>query len=166
MAVVPPSPATPVPVRRPPVLRRLALAVLLVATLSACTGPMLAPPPPAPAVPSGERYLLDGINSIRAGRGVAPLAMDGALMMSARRWADVLAAEGRLRHMDLAQLPLPFSAAAENVAVAGDVAQAHQLLVHSPGHLANMVEPAYNKVGVAAVAAGGRVFVVEQFCRC
>jgi uncharacterized protein YkwD len=147
-------------------LRRLGLTALLVATLSACTGPFLAPPPPAPPVGSREQYLVDGINSIRAGRGLAPLATDGALMASARAWAAVLAAEGGLRHMDLAQLPLPFSAAGENVAVAGDVAQAHLALVQSPGHFANMVNPAYTKVGTARVRAGGRAWVVEQFCRC
>jgi uncharacterized protein YkwD len=148
------------------VLRRLALAALFGAVLSSCTGPFLAPPPAAPPVASREQYLIDGINSIRAGRGLAPLATDPALMLSARAWAEVLAAEGGLRHMDLSQLPLPFSAAGENVAVAGDVAQAHQALVQSPGHFANMVNPAYTKVGTARVRAGGRAFVVEQFCRC
>ena len=136
------------------------------AALSACT-PALAPPPPAPPVPSGARYLVHSINSVRAGRGVAPLAAGRLLRASARRWAHVLAAEGRLRHSDLGQLPIPFLAAGENVAVAGDVAQAHQALVRSPGHLANMVNPAYTKVGTAAVRSpSGSVFVVEQFCRC
>ena len=147
-------------------LRRLALVALLLAVLSACT-PALAPPPPAPPVSSRAQYLVNGINSVRAGRGVAPLAIDPALMLSARRWAGVLAAEGGLRHMDLAQLPLPFTAAAENVAVAGDVASGHQALVHSPGHFANMVNGTYTKVGVSAQrGADGRMFVVQQFCRC
>jgi uncharacterized protein YkwD len=146
-------------------IRHLALAVLLAATLSSCT-PWLAPRSPAPAS-SPTRYLVDGINSVRAGRGVAPLATDPALRTSARRWAGVLVAEGRLRHMDLARLPLPFTAAGENLALAGDVAQAHRLLVRSPGHFANMVNPSFTKVGIAAVhSPSGSVFVVEQFCRC
>ena len=148
-------------------LRRLALVALLLAVLSACAPPLLAPPPGAPPVSSRARYLVDGINSIRAGRGLAPLTLDPALHLSARRWAGVLAAEGGLRHMDLAQIPLPFSAAAENVAVAGDVASAHLALVQSPGHFTNMVNGTYTKVGVSAQrGADGRMFVVEQFCRC
>jgi uncharacterized protein YkwD len=148
------------------VIRHLASAFLVVAMLSACTGPLVAPPPPAPAVGARERYLVDGINSIRAGRGEAPVTTDAALMMSARAWAEVLAAEGRLHHSDLGRLPLQFSVAGENVAVAGDVAQAHQALVRSPSHFANIVNPAYTKVGTARVRAGGRAWVVEQFCRC
>lgn len=146
-------------------LRRLALVALLLAVLSACT-PALAPPPAAPPVSSRARYLVNGINSIRAGRGLPPLTLDPALHLSARRWAGVLAAEGGLRHMDLGQLPLPFTMAGENVAVAGDVASAHLALVRSPGHFANMVNGAYTKVGVSAQRSGDRMFVVEQFCRC
>ena len=146
-------------------LRRLALVALLLAVLSACT-PALAPPPAAPPVSSRARYLVNGINSIRAGRGLPPLTLDPALHGSARRWAGVLAAEGGLRHSDLGQIPLPFSIAGENVAVAGDVASAHLALVRSPSHFANMVNPAYTKVGVSAQSGGGRMFVVEQFCRC
>jgi uncharacterized protein YkwD len=47
------------------------------------------------------------------------------------------------------------------------VASAHQALVQSPGHLANIVNATYNKVGVAVVRGpDGRLFVVEQFCSC
>jgi uncharacterized protein YkwD len=139
---------------------------LLLAVLSACT-PALAPPPAAPPVSSRAQYLVNGINSIRAGRGLAPVTLDPALHLSARRWAGVLAAEGGLRHSDLGQIPLPFSMAGENVAVAGDVASAHLALVRSPGHFANMVNGAYTKVGASAQRSGdGRMFVVEQFCRC
>ena len=146
-------------------LRRLALVALLLAVLSACT-PGLAPPPAPPPVSSRARYLVNGINAIRAGRGLPPVTLDPALHLSARGWAGVLAAEGGLRHSDLGRLPLPFTMAGENVAVAGDVASAHLALVQSPGHYANIVNPAYNKVGVSAQSGGGRMFVVEQFCRC
>jgi uncharacterized protein YkwD len=79
----------------------------------------------------------------------------------------VLVAEDRLRHSNLNQLPLRFTMAGENVAMARDVASAHQALVQSPGHLANIVNATYNKVGVAVVRGpDGRLFVVEQFCSC
>ncbi len=156
-------PVAPAP-RRLRLFRRCALVAVLVAILSACAGPMLVPPPAPP--PPRQRYLVAGINSIRAGRAVAPVAPDPALNASARRWAGVLAMEGRLRHSDLTHLPLPFSIAGENVAVAGDVAQAHQALVASPSHFANIVNRSYTKAGTATVRVGNRVFVVEQFCRC
>jgi uncharacterized protein YkwD len=147
-------------------LRRLALVALLLAVLSACTPALTPLPAPAP-VSSRAAYLVNGINAARAGRGLPPVALDPALHLSARRWAGVLAAEGGLRHSDLGQLPLSFTMAGENVAVAGGVASAHLALVQSPGHYANMVNGAYTKVGVSAQRSGdGRMFVVEQFCRC
>jgi uncharacterized protein YkwD len=149
-------------------LRRLVLASVLLAVVSACTGPALAPPPAAPPVPSKGAYLVASINSVRAGHGAPAVVRDPFLDVSARHWAKVLVAEGKLRHSNLYEIPLQFTLAGENVAIAGDVASAHQALVQSPSHFANIVNATYNKVGVAVVRhpVSRSLFVVEQFCRC
>jgi uncharacterized protein YkwD len=49
-----------------------------------------------------------------------------------------------------------FTAAGENLALAPTVALAHQGLMDSPGHKANILHPAFRRVGIGAARADGR----------
>jgi len=57
-----------------------------------------------------------------------------------------------------------FRSAGENLSKAGDVYKAHMLfLTSTQGHREIMLNPNYNKVGVAVVSRGSYVLVVELF---
>jgi len=51
---------------------------------------------------------------------------------------------------------------AENIGVGGDVQSLHDAFVHSAGHFANMIGD-YNRVGVAVVVRGDRMWVTFDF---
>jgi hypothetical protein len=55
---------------------------------------------------------------------------------------------------------------AENVAYNTSAATIHARLMQSPAHRANILNPAFNSVGVGeVVSADGRIFVTERFAR-
>src|SRR5262249_6644237 len=58
-----------------------------------------------------------------------------------------------------------FSAVAENVAVADDAGEAHVAFMNSPGHRANILNPQYNVVGIAAIRINNHLYVTEDFAR-
>ena len=58
---------------------------------------------------------------------------------------------------------IKFSAAGENLALAPNVSLAHQGLMNSPGHRANIMSGDFGKVGIGVVDGGiyGEMFVQE-----
>ena len=104
-------------------------------------------------------------NDERLNRDVALLEGNSTLTAKAQAWAEALVAHGSLTHSNLADGTGPgWSALAENLAVAPSVDAAHQQLMNSAPHRANMLNGRYSQVGVG-VATGddGRVYVVQEF---
>lgn len=134
----------------------LAVAAVIVAVAAACM----------PSDPS-ERAALDQLNRYRASKGLHALHHHDALHDKAHSWAQKLARDGRLAHSDLdAGVPSGWSALGENVASAGDVHQALNLLLSSPTHHANITSTRYTHVGIgAAVGRDGRTYLVQVFAR-
>jgi uncharacterized protein YkwD len=131
-----------------------------------------APPPVAPAAatvsnaPAAAADLFARTNGVRASRGVAALARVASLDSAAAGWARELATSGVLRHSTLPQqlIGKPWSTLGENVGYGASSATIHDALVNSAGHLANIVGPAFTRVGVgAATDVNGRLWVVELF---
>ena len=118
---------------------------------------------------SDEIALAAMINAERAAAGQAPLAIDGRLFDSARSWSATQAAVGDLSHDTTffgGNRPSGAGAVAENVAYNMSAATIHARLMESPAHRANILNPAFNSVGVGeVVSADGRVFVTERFAR-
>jgi len=118
---------------------------------------------------SDEIALAGMINAERAAAGLAPLAIDGRLFDSARSWSAVQAAAGDLSHdasFFAGDRPGGAGAVAENVAYNTSAATIHARLMQSPAHRANILNPAFNSVGVGeVVSADGRIFVTERFAR-
>ena len=56
-----------------------------------------------------------------------------------------------------------FQAAGENLALAPNINLAHQGLMNSPGHRANILSPDFKKVGIGVIDGGiyGEMFVQE-----
>jgi uncharacterized protein YkwD len=112
------------------------------------------------------------INSERAQEGLSPLKWNERLAKTAQRHADLLARNRQLSHQFTGEAPLQqrlagvglrFGKAGENVAVNLDAQSAHLAFMHSSGHRANILNPDFNEVGVAAVSDGDLLYFVEDF---
>ncbi|MFN7148796.1 MAG: CAP domain-containing protein [Microthrixaceae bacterium] len=105
------------------------------------------------------------INQLRASKGLGALSVDGELTAQATQWATTMANAGRIFHAsDLSVgITANWSKLGENVGVGGDTSSLFQAFVNSPSHYANLVDPAYSRVGVGVVHAGGRMYTAHRF---
>jgi len=120
-----------------------------------------------------EHQLLDLANQARAQAGAPSLTLDAGLSRAARAHAETMFAERQLSHQFDGELSLPQRLAAatrtqldqegENVALDFDAAHAQQHLMLSPPHRANLLNPAYNVVGLGVVRSGDRLYIVQDF---
>ncbi len=120
-----------------------------------------------------ERQLLDLANQARAQAGAPPLTLDAGLSGAARAHAEAMFAARQLSHQLEGETSLPQRLAAatrtqldqegENVALDFDAAAAQQHLMLSPPHRANLLNPAYNVVGLGVVRNGDRLYIVQDF---
>jgi hypothetical protein len=122
---------------------------------------------PARAVASAaeEGELLSLVNAVRTSRGLRPVAVHAELGALADEWARRMAAAHAIFHSPLeGRVHARWLRLGENVAVDLSVAAAERALEASPGHLANLVVPTYDYVGIG-VAHGddGGVYVVQEF---
>ncbi|MCZ3388131.1 MAG: CAP domain-containing protein [Actinomycetia bacterium] len=147
------------PVR--PVRRRLATTVagLLTATLA-----MVVLPGTAYAGPN-EGDIFSAVNSARASAGLPAYSSADDLAAAARGQAERMAASGELYHNpNLASEVGGWSRIGENVAFAGDWQSAHDVLMNSPDHRAQILDSGYTQMGVGtAVSDDGTFWVAEVF---
>jgi uncharacterized protein YkwD len=123
--------------------------------------------------PQAEQSLLTLANQSRAHAGAQPLTLDAGLSRAARLHAEKMLAERQLSHQFEGEPSLPQRLAAtthtqldqegENVAFDFDAEKGHQHLMQSPPHRANLLNPAYNVVGLGVVRGGDRLYIVQDF---
>ncbi len=156
--------------------RCLIVALLITSSLFGVT-PQLASPAdarsPATAGDSGEEQaheaaFLDRINALRRDRALAPLTVDEELTAQARAWTTTMASDGDLRHAaDLSVgITVPWTVLGENVGVhtVHDIDRLFQAFVDSPGHLANLTDERYDRVGVGvAHSPDGSIWTTHRF---
>ena len=122
--------------------------------------------------PDAEERMLVLLNAERSGRGLAPLAMDPALRELARAHATDMFREGYFSHTGrdgrspfdrMRDAHIFYTAAGENLALAPTTEFAHDGLMNSPGHRANILHPQFHRVGVGVLDGGiyGKLFVQE-----
>ena len=120
----------------------------------------------------GEQYLLSAANQERVARNVAPLVVDPALAQAALVHARAMAGRQAISHKfpdeeDLLTrvngLGVSFDAVAENVAFAPSVLRIHTGWMESAGHRENLLNPAYDAVGIAIIFSAGEIYAVEDF---
>ena len=142
---------------------KLVFGVTAAVTLTAVPVAM-APAAHADATSDASTFVAD-INQLRASHGVGALTVDSQLTSMAAAWTQHMAQAGGISHNpDLAQqAPSDWIALGENVGMGGDVPSLFQAFVNSPEHYANLVNPAYNAVGVAVVWSGSTLFVTQDF---
>ena len=123
---------------------------------------------PAPAFAdtgSDEAHFVAKLNGLRASRGLRQLGVNGGLTNMARNWSATMASRGTIWHNPnmAAQAPGNWARLGENVGKGGSVDSLHNAFVASPGHYANMVNAAYDSVGVGVVHSGGTIYVTVNF---
>ena len=132
----------------------------------------------APDIPfntesADEQQLLELANQSRHEAGAPPLTLDVALSQAARIHAQAMLEAHQLSHQfdgepSLAQrlavaTSLQLDQEGENVALDYDAEHGHEHLMLSPPHRANLLNPAYNVIGLAAVRSGDRLYIVQDF---
>ena len=122
---------------------------------------------------AAETALLNSINQSRRQAGVAAVQMEDSLREAARLHAQRMVATRRLEHQfpgepsllqriaDVSLLPL--DRAGENIANATCAEGAADVLMRSPPHRENLLDPQFNLIGIAAVWSDGRLYVVQDF---
>lgn len=130
--------------------------------------------PASPSDSEKEAAVFAEINAERVRRGVQPLQRDPVMDDAARAWAQQVArtgvfehSHGALKYADL--FPKGWRLAGENMVgyyfvESGPYAQgARQLWVNSPGHLANLQNPVYNRTGIGVATGRDWVYCVQNF---
>jgi uncharacterized protein YkwD len=123
--------------------------------------------------PEAEEQLFQLANQARRKAGAPPLTLDPGLSQAARTHARVMLEARALSHQFDGEPSLPQRLAiatqlqmdeeAENVALDNDAAHGHELLMLSPPHRANLLNPSYNVVGLGVVHRGDRLYIVQDF---
>lgn len=113
-----------------------------------------------------ENEFVSRINDLRASQGVAALANESSQLHDvALSWAGTMADAGSISHRpNLADVaPSNWTRLGENVGVGYSVESLHNAFVASPGHLKNLVDPAFQTIAVGVVVRDGRIFVTQNF---
>ena len=120
---------------------------------------------PASAEPvTNEAQFLVLLNNTRVSKGLAPLAPDLQLQTIARQWSAKMAQDGGLSHNpNLPGQVTNWRMIGENVGVGGSASQLHDAFVASPKHYENIVEPAFNFVGIGVVEVDSQIWVTFDF---
>lgn len=103
-----------------------------------------------------QRAVVCLVNRERTERGLPPLVPSRKLDRSAQGWTDAMVDSGRLSHgaafpRRISAVGFDWSTVGENIATGYPSPQAVvQAWMHSPGHCANILSPAYREVGTGA----------------
>ena len=129
----------------------------------------------APPRPELEAAMLALVNAERAkAGGLRPLTADAdATAVSRAHSGDMfergyfahVTPEGRTPFDRLRAAKLGYRAAGENLALARTLDMAHTGLMNSPGHRANILNPAFGRLGIGILDGGRRGLMVTQTFR-
>ena len=121
--------------------------------------------------PDLEQKMLEMVNQERAAAGLRPVVADPELTEVARRHsADMFARgyfahdtpEGRTPFDPMRDANVTFLTAGENLALAPTLPVAHNGLMNSPGHRANILRPQFGRLGIGIMDGGMRGLMVSQ----
>ena len=123
---------------------------------------------------SAEQRMFELINQERVVAGLEPLEWDPELVEVARAHSREMFEEGYFAHESpttgspfdrLDAAGITYVTAGENLALAPTVEVAHEGLMDSPGHRANILKPAYGRIGIGAISSPGRGTMFTQLFR-
>lgn len=118
-----------------------------------------------------EIKMLQLVNEERAKQGLAPLKPDPELTEVARAHSRDMFARGYFAHISpegkspfdrMKEAHVQFTTAGENLALAHSLSIAHNGLMNSPGHRANILNPSFGRVGIGILDGGFHGLMVSQ----
>jgi hypothetical protein len=129
---------------------------------------VLVTPASASTVTDAEACFANAINAERTSRGIAPMVVDADSVGYARQHTSAMISAGSLFHSTSAQLaaalPRGMTNWGENVGYAATCERLHRAFMESPGHKANLLNPAFNKMTIGVgYSSGGRLWATEIF---
>jgi len=120
---------------------------------------------------AGEQEILNLVNQERAKIGVQPLVWDETRTQVGRSHSEDMFKRGYFSHYSpegkdvgdrLQAAGITYEIAGENLALAPSISSAHTGLMNSPGHKRNILDPAFNKVGIGVIDGGVYGKIVTQ----
>lgn len=128
----------------------------------------------APPRPELEERMLDMVNAERRAAGLPPVKPDPVLTQVARAHSQDMLARGYFSHYTpegrdledrLRTARIGYLSAGENLALAPTLHTAHNGLMHSPGHRANILRPQFGRLGIGILDSGSHGLMVTQAFR-
>src|SRR5690606_24855176 len=116
-----------------------------------------------------EKQMLDLVNAARQQAGLQPLAADPELVKLARLKSRDMIENNYFSHDSpvygspfdmMKQFGISYRSAGENIACNQSVQAAHEALMNSPGHRANILNASFTHIGIGIVDGGpcGKMF--------
>ncbi|WP_210485906.1 CvpA family protein [Rufibacter aurantiacus] len=121
--------------------------------------------------PDLEAEMLQLVNEERAKQNLRPLAPDTSLRRVARLHSEDMFRRGYFSHYTpegwspfdrIRKARVPFRLAGENLALAPTLDIAHNGLMNSPGHRANILRPNFGRVGIGVLQGNDRRLMITQ----
>lgn len=118
-----------------------------------------------------EMKMLQMVNEERAKAGLQPVQADPELARVARAHSQDMFRRGYFAHENpdgqdpfdrMRQANVKFRAAGENLALAQTLEIAHTNLMNSPGHRANILNPAFGRLGIGILDGGYYGIMISQ----
>jgi uncharacterized protein YkwD len=125
----------------------------------------------AKARPDLEAQMLELVNKERTKRGLQPLKPDPELTQVARAHSNDMFVRGYFSHYTpegkdpfdrMKESQVRFLTAGENLALGKTLMICHQGLMNSPGHRANILQPAFGRLGIGILDGGWRGIMISQ----
>ncbi|ALJ00067.1 CvpA family protein [Rufibacter tibetensis] len=121
--------------------------------------------------PDLEAEMLQLVNEERAKQNLRPLAADTSLRRVARLHSEDMFRRGYFSHYTpegwspfdrIRKAKVPFRLAGENLALAPTLDIAHEGLMNSPGHRANILRGGFGRVGIGVLQGSDRRLMITQ----
>ncbi|MET0393258.1 MAG: CvpA family protein [Chitinophagaceae bacterium] len=121
--------------------------------------------------PGLEAQMLELVNRERVKEGLKPVVADPELALVARAHSQDMFARGYFAHENpdgrnpfdrMKAANVKFRTAGENLALAQTLEIAHNNLMNSPGHRANILNPAFGRLGIGIMDGGFYGLMISQ----
>lgn len=121
--------------------------------------------------PDLEAQMLELVNKERTSRGLKPLTADPEMTNVARAHSMDMFVRGYFAHENpdgkdpfqrMRDAQVKFLTAGENLALAQTLEMAHTNLMNSPGHKANILQPAFGRLGIGILDGGYYGLMISQ----
>ena len=105
-----------------------------------------------------------GLEPLKINLKLSKLAADYSLDMNKRRFFSHVDPDGKDPFERMAAIGVDFPNAGENIAISPDVETAHKMLMDSPLHRENILQPKYTEIGIGVRPdSRGGVYLVQEF---